>query len=57
MSIDLAEFVSDYMAIYKEGGMDSPPTSEDIAEAYLEATCSNEDVTAALIADVNYYRG
>lgn len=49
--IDLAEFVSDYMAIET----DKPITAKDIAEQYLDTCESDAEVTPELIAQIEYY--
>lgn len=53
IQIDLAEFVSDYWQMCRDSGV--APKTKEIADAYREATESDEPVTAALIADINYY--
>ena len=52
MSIDLAEFVHDYLQI-EDAQNDS---NEDIANAYLETIGTSAPVTPELVAQIAYYR-
>lgn len=56
--IDLAQFVSDYYQMFKDNGERIPPRkklAQEIAEQYLEAMDSEDEVTEGLIANINYY--
>ena len=60
MQIDLAEFVSDYMAL--DAG--EPFTNEDVAAAYVEATLEDKVTTeeferrvSELTSQIGYYTG
>ena len=55
--IDLAEFVSDYWQMYRDGSIDEKPTADEIANAYQDTTgrLLDSGQTEALIRQIKYY--